>query len=257
MHMPHTIRHFTGAGIAVLAALAFSASGCATKKYVRAQVAPLEQKVGTLEGQTKENEKGLDELSTRVSRVDERALTADQKAEEAGRRAGEAGDSARQANQLAQNAGSLAEEANADADGITKRIDRLDNYQMVAENTVRFGFERSQLDEAAQAALDEVAGKLGPHKRYVIEVRGFTDHSGNRDYNLALSERRANAVVRYLTTRHNVPLYRIQKLGLGNESPVADNKTRDGREQNRRVEVKVYVADEAGLTAQGMTSSAQ
>jgi len=85
MHMPHRVRHFTGIGIAVLAALAFSASGCATKKYVRAQVAPIEQKVGTLEGQTKENEKGLDELSTRVSRVDERALTADQKAEEAGR----------------------------------------------------------------------------------------------------------------------------------------------------------------------------
>jgi len=121
---------------------------------------------------------------------------------------------------------------------------------------VLFGFERSQLDETAQAALDEVAGKLGPHKRYVIEVRGFTDKSGNRDYNLALSERRANAVVRYLTTRHNVPLYRIQKLGLGNDAPVADNKTRDGREKNRRVEVKVYAADEPGLTAQGTTPGA-
>ena len=146
-------------------------------------------------------------------------------------------------NQLAQNAKSLAEQANADADGITKRINRLDNYQMVAENTVLFGFERSQLDETAQAALDEVAGKLGPHKRYVIEVRGFTDMSGNRDYNLALSERRANAVVRYLTTRHNVPLYRIQKLGLGNDAPVADNKTAQGRDANRRVEFSIVDQD--------------
>ena len=95
-----------------------------------------------------------------------------------------------------------------------------------------------QLDEAAAAAL-----KL---TRYVIEVQGFTDKTGSSDVNLALSRQRADEVVRYLTMQHKIPLFRIYQLGSGEMAPVADDKTRDGRKQNRRVEIKVYSADSDG-----------
>jgi OOP family OmpA-OmpF porin len=71
---------------------------------------------------------------------------------------------------------------------------------------------------------------------YTVEIQGFTDSTGAETYNILLSQRRAETVQRYLLSK-GVPLYRISVLGLGKEDPVADNKTKQGRDQNRRVEV--------------------
>ena len=85
-------------------------------------------------------------------------------------------------------------------------------------------------------------------KHYVVEVQGFTDRTGSKLYNLQLSERRADAVVRYLTAEKNVPLVRIHRIGYGIDKPTAPNNTRKGRKENRRVEVRV-------LTPQGSPGS--
>jgi outer membrane protein OmpA-like peptidoglycan-associated protein len=76
---------------------------------------------------------------------------------------------------------------------------------------------------------------------FLIEIQGFASAEGDEGYNVSLSERRADVVQRYLVSK-NVPLFRISNVGLGAEKPVGDNKTRAGREQNRRVEVRLLRA---------------
>jgi OmpA-OmpF porin, OOP family len=95
------------------------------------------------------------------------------------------------------------------------------------------------------------SGALNNTKRYFIAIQGFTDKTGSAEYNLALSRRRAEAVQTYLVAQHNVPVYRIQIVGLGKDKPVNDEKTRQERQQNRRVEVTLFSADSgSGAKAQ-------
>src|SRR5258708_23177786 len=80
-------------------------------------------------------------------------------------------------------------------------------------------------------------------KRYFVAIQGFTDKIGTPEYNLELSRRRAEAVQTYLVAQHNIPVYRIQIVGLGKDKPVNDEKTRDHRQKNRRVEATILTAD--------------
>jgi len=104
------------------------------------------------------------------------------------------------------------------------------------------------LSKDGVAILDDIAQKMTSQRRYVLEVQGFTDNTGGPSINLALSQQRAEAVVRYLTVDKSLPLRNIHLIGAGSASPVADNKTRAGRKQNRRVEVRVF-APEADVTS--------
>ncbi len=98
------------------------------------------------------------------------------------------------------------------------------------------------------AILDEIATQAKTEKGYIIEVMGFASADGAENYNRHLSQQRAHSVVRYLAENHQVPLRRIiTPFGYGETQPVADNTTRDGHEQNRRVEVKI-------LANKGLTS---
>lgn len=91
--------------------------------------------------------------------------------------------------------------------------------------------------------LDEAVGQLQSTKNFIMEVQGFADSTGSAASNLELSRKRADAVVRYLTSKHNIPLRRISMLGMGEDDPNADNKSREGRKQARRVEVRVFSRD--------------
>jgi OmpA-OmpF porin, OOP family len=100
----------------------------------------------------------------------------------------------------------------------------------------------SVLSEDAKAALAELAAQAKTERAYVIEVTGFASADGGENLNRRLSQQRADAVVRYLAEFHMIPLRRIiTPFGYGESQPVADNTTREGREQNRRVEVKILV----------------
>jgi OOP family OmpA-OmpF porin len=99
----------------------------------------------------------------------------------------------------------------------------------------------------SKTTLDDIASKALNAKGYVLEVSGFADSRGSVNLNRALSQRRADAVIRYLVENHNIPLRRIvTPYGYGEMNPVAENETRDGRAQNRRVEIKLLV--NKGLT---------
>ena len=115
--------------------------------------------------------------------------------------------------------------------------------------SVNFKVGKFDLQPEAKAALDEIAAQAKTERGYVIEVMGFASADGAEMKNRVLSQKRADAVVRYLAENHMIPLRRIiTPFGYGEAQPVADNLTKEGREQNRRVEVKVLV--NKGLTGQ-------
>ena len=220
--------------------------GCSTKKFVRQTVAPIETRTAQLETKTTTHDGQIEGLGTKISAVDERAMSADSRAQEAGAKAAKAQESADGAASQAVVAQTLAQKGLSRSDEVertlTGKIENMDNYKLLSTGTVLFGFDKSELTTDAKAQLDAEVQKIGSNQHFLIQVEGFTDKTGSSKYNLALSRERANAVVRYLTTSGKVPLYRIHIVGYGSEAAVADNSTRKGREENRRVEVKVFAS---------------
>jgi outer membrane protein OmpA-like peptidoglycan-associated protein len=138
------------------------------------------------------------------------------------------------------------ETADAAVEGVNAtnaRITAMDDYVVQSTSTVNFKVGSAVLTPEAKASLDEVATTASSLKGYFIEVTGFASADGGTNMNKALSRRRADAVINYMIETHNVPLRRIgQSYGFGELQAVADNTTREGREQNRRVEVKLLVS---------------
>jgi OmpA-OmpF porin, OOP family len=129
------------------------------------------------------------------------------------------------------------------------RIANLDKYLATDQTTITFKFDSDELTKEAIGGLDDIAARVADAKTgFVVELQGFTDNIGTEKYNYGLSERRADSVLRYLVSK-NVPLYRISIVGLGKTSPIADNKTATGREQNRRVEIRVLRSSQNVSTA--------
>ncbi len=149
--------------------------------------------------------------------------------------------------------GAKAAQATADAavagvNATNERISSLDDYAPQQTAAVNFKSGSAVLTADSKTTLDDIASKALNAKGYVLEVSGFADSRGSVNLNRALSQRRADAVIRYLVENHSIPLRRIvTPYGYGEMNPVAENETRDGRAQNRRVEIKLLV--NKGLTA--------
>jgi len=136
-----------------------------------------------------------------------------------------------------------ADAAVAGVNATNKRINDLDDYVVQSTDTVNFKVNSAMLSPEAKATLDNIAANSSALKGYYIEVTGFASSEGSTAHNKTLSNRRAQAVMDYLIENHNIPLRRIgQSYGFGELQPVAENTTREGREQNRRVEVKLLVS---------------
>ena len=147
-----------------------------------------------------------------------------------------------------------ADSAVAGVNETNERISALDDYMPQTTTAVNFRVNSAILLPDAKTKLDELATRALNTKGYVIEVAGFTDATGSIEKNRVLSQHRADAVIRYLVENHQIPLRRIiTPYGYGKSNPVADNTTREGRQQNRRVEVKLLV--NKGLTQPGPTMS--
>lgn len=138
------------------------------------------------------------------------------------------------------------ETADAAVEGVNatnSRITAMDDYVVQSTATVNFLVNSAKLSPEAKTQLDDVATAAATLKGYVIEITGFASAEGSTAHNKALSERRKQAVIDYLVETHNVPLRRIgTSYGFGELQAIADNSTREGREQNRRVEVKLLVS---------------
>jgi OOP family OmpA-OmpF porin len=226
-----------------LALALFFETGCATKKYVKQQIDPVSGRVDELTEVSKRNENaikdvdsraqaGIQSVQAKASEVDQKALAADQKALEA--------------QNMAKNADSkiVSVETN-----LNQKISNIDTYKPVENASVRFKFNHSDLTDEAKATLDQLAAKVQGSKGYVLEIQGFTDNKGTESYNLSLSQKRSESVVRYLAEQHQVPLFRMFILGLGEARQVEDNKTKEGREANRRVEINLLKSEVESMQA--------
>ncbi len=223
--------------------LALIATGCATKKYVRENVAPVDKHVADVEKKTAETAANLTSLAEKtqkdISRVEERAMTADTRAVEAGRAAQQADSRAAQAGQSAQGAQQLGQQNQTRIGEVQRSVENIENLKVVSTEEVLFDFNKTALTGEATAKLDQVAQSVTGLNRPQLEVEGFTDTIGSKDSNLALSRRRADAVVRYLVGK-GIPLRRIHVIGQG--EPEIEAKTRVTKEERakmRRVVVRV------------------
>lgn len=244
------------ATLAFAVAVSLLGTGCATKKYVAKTVAPVSDKANAAETKNVDQDKQLASHSSEIQELDrdlshtkEQLKDTDSRANQAGQAAKAADAKAAAAQQSANGAQDAANNAKTFAEqGIDKlghTVDAMNKYQMVKSETVLFGLNKSTLTDEAKQQLEDLAKQASSTDRYVIEIQGYTDKTGSATYNDMLSQRRAEAVARYLTTEHKVPVRNITMLGEGYATPVADDKTRDGRKQNRRVEVKLWLPETA------------
>jgi len=206
---------------------------CASKGFVR-------QRVGEVNGK-------VDNLATSVEETQERTKKNEAAIGEADQKAQAAGTAANQAQQAANAADGAAKTANARANAVGEKTDALDKaskrlvYTVVlSEDEGQFKFGKTQLPDEARAKIDEMIQKIiaDPNGAF-FEIEGHTDSVGGKEINQKVGMERAEAVKRYLYEQYQIPLHKMNVISYGSEKPVASNKTKDGRAQNRRVVIRV------------------
>jgi outer membrane protein OmpA-like peptidoglycan-associated protein len=201
------------AGFVLLAALV-TGPACATKKFVRTESATLDQKIAEVSSDVEASQKRLKEHDDQLATI-----------------------------------GSLISAHDGQfkaVDGKIEEVKTLIKGNLVLTATIKnsdakFGFDSAALSPEAKGILDGFVQKLiTENKGVYIEVQGHTDSTGSDATNQTLGQKRAEAVMMYLYKQHRIPLHRMSAVSLGSSVPVADNGSRDGRSQNRRVEILVY-----------------
>jgi len=224
-----------GSGELIAEKVRFNESDLRVARAVESRAAPLEDRASTTESKLSQVEQNAQRLSGQLDELAAVANTA-----KGGARAAQ----------------ETADSAVAGVNATNDRISALDDYEPQTVLAVNFRTGSSMLSKDSKAQLDEVATKALNSKGYVIEVSGFADATGSVARNRALSARRADTVIRYLIENHSIPLRRIvTPYGYGEANPVAENTSRDGRAQNRRVEVKLLVNKGLIQSAPSMTRS--
>jgi OmpA-OmpF porin, OOP family len=238
----------------LISAILVTTSGCASKNFVRKNVKEsadtLTARIETNEGEMKEIR---DNADRKITGVDARVTDLDSKTT-AGMN-GLKGDiqgvdqKATQGITQATNAASAAERASGAVNALDKRFQNRNHFDVAGEETIQFKFDSSKLDQQYMDALDKIAVTLLENPDAILVLEGRTDSTGNKDYNVRLGERRIEAVRRYLAVEKGVPVFKIHEISFGSEKPIAENKTRDGREKNRAVTMTLMVPKLDGAVA--------
>ena len=209
--------------IPVLALALGGTTACATKKFVRQNVGEVNEKVDTLS-------KGLEETQERTRTNEGKIGEVDQRAQAVITAASKRADDARAA----------ADAVNVRAEAIERATARLVYEVVLSEDKGNFKFGKAVMPDEAKGELDQLVQQLKAEpKGAFIEIEGHTDSAGPATVNYQLGLERAENVKRYLYEQHQVPLHKINVISYGEDKPIAPNKTRDGRAQNRRVVIKV------------------
>lgn len=196
------------------AALLVFGSACATKKYVTGEIASVDQKVASVSTEVEAAQKRLAEHDEKLATI-----------------------------------GDLINRHDAQFKQVDGKIEEVKTLirgnllwkETIRNNEAKFAFNSYELTPEAKSAVDRFVQRLVEENKGVyLEIQGHTDNTGEESYNLILGQKRAEAVMMYLYKQHHIPLHRMACVSLGASQPVADNTTRDGRAQNRRVEILVY-----------------
>jgi outer membrane protein OmpA-like peptidoglycan-associated protein len=214
-------------------------TGCATKNYVKQTVQPVSDKVDQVDKSSQSRDSSqvadinktnqtVDEDEKKLSATDEVAKTADT---------------------TAKGAMAKSNQNTKDINDLRSVIANIDDYKPAGQTVVHFAVAKDTLTKDEKAKLDEVATQIGSQSRYFITVEGFTDQTGDKSFNDRLSRSRADQVISYLVGSHDIPVYRIHTVGLGDQKLIDEGKGKKAREASRRVEITVYTAKP--LTAAG------
>jgi len=200
-------------GLVVVIALVVG-PGCATKKYVQGEMTTIDKKVENVSTEVEANQKRLKEHDEKLASIGEVIAKHD----------------------------SQFQAVDGKIDDVKKMIrGNLIYKETLRSNDAKFGFDSAELSADAKAALDRFVQQLiAMNRGLYLEIQGHTDSTGGDEVNMVLGQKRAEAVMLYLYKQYHIPLYRMQVISLGSSVPVADNGTREGRAQNRRVEILVY-----------------
>jgi outer membrane protein OmpA-like peptidoglycan-associated protein len=199
----------------------------ANKKYVQRQVTPIRDRINELDQLTSENSRQIKDVDTRAQQgiqlASEKSSLADQHASDAATKA-----------QTAQTAANVASTRVSKAE---QMVGSLDQYKGSAQTEIHFRPGQTVLSKEAKDALDEMAAPLKDQRGYIIEVQGFAP--GQARAATHSSQKIADSVVRYLVLTHNIPVYRIYTMSMGNAAATAEGKQSRGS----RVEVNVLKND--------------
>jgi outer membrane protein OmpA-like peptidoglycan-associated protein len=205
----------------------------ARKKYVQRQTAPIRDRVNELDDLTSSNTKSIKDTDSRAQQGISLAST---KANEADQHAIDAGNKAQMAQQT-------ATQANTRLTTVEQVVGNIDQYKASTQTEIRFRPGQSALSKNAKAALDDMATPLKDQRGYIVEVQGFS--SGHGQTAIATSQKMADAVVRYLVLNHDIPVYRIYVVGMGN-APVQSANADDAKTKHisgGRVEISLLKND--------------
>ena len=210
-------------------------TACATKKFVRTSVGEVNDKVDSLGRSLEETQERTRQNEAKIADVDKNTQAAQQAAKAAD-------DKAVSANSAASAAANTANSAVAKADEVDKASKKLVYEVVLNEDQGNFKFGKTDLPDEAKARLDEMINQIkADPKGAFFEIEGHTDDVGDKTVNERLGMERAEAVKVYLYEHHQIPLHKMNVISYGEEKPVAPNKTKAGRAQNRRVVIKVLV----------------
>jgi OOP family OmpA-OmpF porin len=218
-------------------------AGCATKNYVKQQIQPVDQKIDQVDksSQTRDSSQVADINKTnQVVDEDEKKLSATTEV-------------ANSADNTAKGALAKSNQNTKDINDLRMVIANIDDYKPGGQTVVHFAVAKDTLSKDDKAQLDQVASTLTGQQRYFITVEGFTDQTGSTARNDQLSRERANQVISYLVGSHDIPVYRIHMVGLGDQKLIDEGKGKKAREASRRVEITIYSAKP--LTASATNSN--
>ena len=205
------------ATLGVLALALIAAPGCVSGKMFKSNVEDTDGRVTAVENAVEDNEKRFDEFK---KDTDKKVGAAQNQADEAASVGNQALNKAEQAQQASQG--------------------KLLWIVTITDDKVKFPFGKAELSSEAMSALDGLVAKIKAYgKALYIEVEGHTDNVGDEMYNQALAEKRAMAVRGYLNQNGGIPLHAMNTIAFGSAKPIADNSSKDGRAQNRRVVIRV------------------
>jgi outer membrane protein OmpA-like peptidoglycan-associated protein len=229
--------------------IAFAEEDLKTAEALAARVDPVENLANSTQALAEGNQARIGVAETRLDESDKNAQRLSGQVEELST-------VANAAMSAAIGAQSTADQAESDASMANERISALDDYEAFSTITVHFKSGSARLSDRAKEEIDEVANSVGNLKGWIVAVEGYADSTGQTARNRSLSERRANAVIDYLVTRHGLPPRRVvQPFGYGSLNPTAANNTREGRALNRRAEITVLM--NKGISPTQQTSANQ
>ncbi len=214
----------------------------ARKKYVQRQTAPIRDRINELDELTATNGKAIKDTDARAQQGIQLASS---KANEADQHAIDAGNKATAAQQTAQ-------QAHTRLNTVEKVVTNIDQYQPSTQTEIRFKPGQTLLSKNAKEALDEMATPLKSQRGYIIEVQGFS--SGHGQTAISNSQKMAESVVRYLVLNHEIPVYRIYLVGMGNapvQAAASDTTAKPKRISGGRVEISLLKNNLEQLASSG------